>query len=179
MKNSPHKPCRRDDVLSKSVQDELIVYDLSQFQSHCLESSVAAIWEMCDGHTTVAEMAQRLQVSEDVVGLGLRRLEKIGLMNSPRVAWTLSLSRRELGVQAAALGGLAVLSALLPTPAEAGSKSASCSKPCYTANACKATGYCVGGPVCCCQYKSFVNPYCALQKNCVVTSKGLPFGKCL
>lgn len=176
MQNSSHTPSRRDDVLSKSVQDEVIVYDLSKFQSHCLESSVAAIWEMCDGETKVSEMAKRLQVSEDVIGLGLRRLEKIGLMNSPRVPWRLSLSRRELGVQAAALGGLAVLSALLPTPAEAGSNSAKCSKPCTAGNVCLATGYCVGGPVCCCNYKEFPTPFCAFKKNCTPSKIG---GKCL
>src|ERR1019366_854198 len=93
---SEEKPLRKSEVLSQEMKDEVLIYHLSAFRVHSLESGVTSIWQMCDGETTVAAMAQRLGVTEDVVALGLRRLERAGLLKTARIPWRLSCTRRDL-----------------------------------------------------------------------------------
>ncbi len=154
MSQSTAKPLRNTEVLTQSLQDELVIYDLGSTTAHSLESTLASVWQMCDGETEIQEMAQRLGVTEDLIGLAVRRLERASLLTSTRIPWQLTTSRRALLQGSAALGGLAITSALLPTAAGALSKQ-KCLAPCVSKSHCAKTktGACyVGG--CCCSYRS-------------------------
>ena len=174
MSQSTAKPLRNTEVLTQSLQDELVIYDLGSTTAHSLESTLASVWQMCDGETEIQEMAQKLGVTEDLIGLAVRRLERAGLLTSARIPWQLSTSRRALLQGSAALGGLAIASALLPTAAGALSKQ-KCTAPCVSKNHCGPAGSpgCTSG-ICCCSYRSvFTKKGTSVLrfKRCVGTSR--------
>ena len=71
------------------LPDEVLVYDLDRHKAHCLNQTAALIWRQCDGSTSAAEIARRLEeqfkapVSEDLVWLALRQLTKLHLLEHP------------------------------------------------------------------------------------------------
>jgi hypothetical protein len=113
-------------MLVKPIAEETVVYDVDRLRAHSLEPVAARIWAACDGDRSVPEIAADVSaelgqsVPPEVVSLTLRRLERAELMETrqPRPL-SLPCSRRALMTRVAALGGLAVFSTVLPTPAQA------------------------------------------------------------
>jgi hypothetical protein len=145
---------RQEGLVIQKLDNEVLIYDMERHRAHCLNLTAAAIWEQCDGQTSVPEMVERLQaaidltVDEAFVMYGLRQLSSRHLLQQ-RIAREAALSRREaLGrVGAAALIGLPVVASILaPTAAEAvtcaGPGQSCVSIPCCS-GACFA-GVCVG-----------------------------------
>jgi hypothetical protein len=161
---------RRDGLVVKELEGEVLVYDLQGHQAHCLNPSAAHVFKRCDGTATVPAITRSLRkelgatIDEGWVWLALDRLGKAGLLQermSPP-AERPGLSRREL-VKRAGLG-LAVLlpvvtSIVAPTPVEA---AATCVQNCASPNkpfgtpcsstapsnclcTCDGAGTCVGG----------------------------------
>ena len=52
---------RKEGIIVKELPDEVLVYDLDRDKAHCLNHSAAAVWERCDGRTTVAEIARAVE----------------------------------------------------------------------------------------------------------------------
>ena len=120
-------PARRDDadLIVQDVGDETLVYDRQRDRAHALGPLAAAIWRACDGRTSSREIARKVsteaRVDANLVELALKRLARAKLLQRPQAApgeGTLA-SRRELLKRAAAIGGMAVLSVTVPTPAMA------------------------------------------------------------
>src|SRR4051812_4031448 len=119
---------RRERLLVREGEDELVVYDLESHRAHSLSRAAALIWRHCDGRTTVAELAALLHreldaaPDETVVWMALRRLGKAHLLRDPVTvpSQAVSCSRRELTRRMAVLGGLAFVSSILvPEPVQA------------------------------------------------------------
>ncbi len=118
-----------DGLLVRELAGELVVYDLGRHEAHCLNRTAAFVFKQCDGRSTVAEIAGRLQAQfdtvadEDLVWQALGQLEGARLLaHVPVRPPQPGLSRRDL-VRRVGLG-LAVAvpvvsSILVPTPAEA------------------------------------------------------------
>lgn len=51
---------RREAIITKEVDGELLVYDITRDKAHCLNETAAAVWQLCDGRTSVAAIAERL-----------------------------------------------------------------------------------------------------------------------
>jgi hypothetical protein len=51
---------RREAIITKEVDGELLVYDVTRDKAHCLNETAAAVWRLCDGRTSVAAIAARL-----------------------------------------------------------------------------------------------------------------------
>jgi hypothetical protein len=126
------QPCpqaRSEQLLSTELPDGLLVYDLDRDHGHFLNRPASLIWEACDGHTTVAQLAQRLAArglpdDEEVVHLALQRLSKAHLLHTP-LPRSPGVTRRRM-VRKLGLAGLAallpaVISLTAPTPAMAAS----------------------------------------------------------
>ena len=102
----------------EKLGNELCLYDWQRMEVHTLNPTAALVWELCDGQTSPAQMAERLQAeldasqAEELVWLTLARLEKAHLLAEReavvRPEGRKILTRREL------LKGLAVAAALLP-----------------------------------------------------------------
>ena len=135
---------RTEGLIINDSTDELLVYDLKRDQAHCLNPTAAAIWKLCDGQSTAAQIARRLgnqrsevgdqTLTEQLVWLGLEQLGRDHLLEE-RMRWPAAIprmSRREamrLGLGAAiAVPIIASISA--PLPAQAGTckaRNANCS----------------------------------------------------
>src|SRR6476659_4984635 len=49
---------RREAIITKEVDSELLVYDVTRDQAHCLNETAAAVWRLCDGRTSVAAISE-------------------------------------------------------------------------------------------------------------------------
>lgn len=147
---------RRERMVIKEVDNEVLVYDLERDKAHCLNPLAAALWRHCDGKTTASSLAISLEketgtrVEEDLVWLGLQELHRSHLLEDDlvwppqmRAAKDMRMSRREavrrIGLGAAIALPL-VISITAPTPVQAASCEARC-KPCSSGSDC-CTGVC-------------------------------------
>jgi hypothetical protein len=167
MKRSPREflpAARRDEIICKEIDGELLVYDCASEKAHCLNESAAAIWKLCDGQTTACEIAESLTrgngrtVDERLVWLGLDELRRKHLLAEPK-KWPQAergrstLSRRE-AIRRIGLGAAIALPIVVtitaPTPAQAGTCRAG-GQSCGTGSQCCSGvcsgGVCLGGPV--------------------------------
>jgi hypothetical protein len=147
---------RRDGIIRKEVDGELLVYDLERNTAHCLNPTAAQVWKLSDGQTSISELALSLgktlgtSLDESVVQLALKQLSADHLLVESYAVPPISagLSRRalvrRLGLAAALLPLITTITA--PIAAAAGS-------------AC--TGTCVPGGV--------GNGGCALGCTCQAT----------
>lgn len=122
---------RKEKLVTTELAGEKLVYDEKRNEAHCLNRTAALVWEHCDGQTTVAEMAERLEreteipASHEMVWLALRQLEKSNLLEEPlNGASPERVSRREMvrriGIAAAVAIPL-VTTIVAPTAADAAS----------------------------------------------------------
>ncbi len=126
---------RKEELTTEEVGSELLVYDQKRHKAHCLDRTVGAIWKCCDGKTDITGIAGRLQkqfsgpLDEQVVWVGLKRLGRAHLLEDrlvPPSDLIKNQSRRALMKKVAMVGGLSVLSILVPTAAQAASQCVSC-----------------------------------------------------
>ena len=54
-------PQRSSTVYAEVLNDELCLYNREGRTVHALNPSLARVWQMCDGHTSPADMADRLR----------------------------------------------------------------------------------------------------------------------
>jgi Coenzyme PQQ synthesis protein D (PqqD) len=126
---------RKQGIISKEADDELLVYDLKRDLAHCLNPSAAAVWKLSDGRTSVNQISQILSKQtghasdESIVWLALSELRRAHLLEEDgsaqlNIATMFGMTRREairrIGVGAAIVLPV-VISITAPTPAEAGS----------------------------------------------------------
>ena len=129
---------RTSRLVTRDLGDELLVYDLDRHKAYCLNQVAMQVFRHCDGETTIPDMALRvgnalgLPVDEQAVSLGLVRLGKAHLLDSP-VTQILHTSRREmlrtLGRAAAVVVPL-VTAITVPTSAQAASGCIPFGSPC-------------------------------------------------
>ena len=95
---------RKNDLVTRQLTGELLVYDLKRHKAFCLNNAAATIWKNCNGKRTVSDLAatlendQRSPIDEQVIWLALDQLEKSYLLET-KTARPLDLppiSRRSL-----------------------------------------------------------------------------------
>ena len=142
---------RTDQIVTKEIDGELLIYDCARDEAHCLNSSAAAVWKLCDGRTSIPEMAHfvssaaGITIDEIVIHSALRQLSARALLakgynvrSRPSDISRRSLARR-LGVAVALLPIITSMSA--PTASAA----VSCAGPCSGA---PGRGSCPSGCLC-------------------------------
>lgn len=148
---------RREGLVVQELPDEILVYDRARDRAHCLNQTAALVWKYCDGQTSVAKMALRLekeldrQVDEKVVWFALSQLNEDFLLEEPILTPTMlaGLTRRQLvkAMGAAAIVAIPLVTSIVaPTPAQA----ATClpSGAACTASAQCCSGLCTGQSTC-------------------------------
>lgn len=149
---------RREGLVIKEVDDEVLVYDLERDQAHCLNASAALIWQLCDGKTSIAQMAttfgqeSNARPDPNLILLGLQDLRRNQLLEAAPSAGqsvaALGMSRREavrrIGMGAAIALPL-VISISAPTPVQAAVSCSARCKPCSTGAEC-CSGVCIDTP---------------------------------
>ena len=80
---------RQQNLTVKELSDETLVYDLESNKAHCLNRTSALVWKLCDGKTTVRQLAAKLEQAlkvpgaDEVVQLALEQLSKRKLLLEP------------------------------------------------------------------------------------------------
>jgi Coenzyme PQQ synthesis protein D (PqqD) len=147
---------RRQGLVVKELDGEVLIYDLERHEAHCLNDASARVWRACDGTKGLSELAADLQRSvtgcdEDTIRYALTQLEKRHLLAEPLHAGQVGrpLTRREMFRKAAVTGvaigvGIPVVKSIVaPTPAHAASCLPTGSGCSSSAQCC--SGLCVGG----------------------------------
>jgi len=137
MKHFPK--ARKDNVITRELGDEVLIYDRSRDKALCLNQTAAFVWKQCDGRTSIAQIANRLgsemssdfetQIDERLVWYAISRLRREHLLEDQveiprRVLASLNghLDRRQvmraLGLTAIVAVPL-VTSIIAPTAAQA------------------------------------------------------------
>ena len=105
---------RTNEIVTKEIDGELLIYDTLRDEAHCLNSSAAAIWKLCDGRTSIPEMAHSvsraagIRIDEIVIHSALRQLSASALLVKGYDVRPVDISRRSLARR------LGVAVALLP-----------------------------------------------------------------
>jgi hypothetical protein len=120
---------REKGLVIKSLNDEVLVYDLERDKAHALNQSAAFVWKKCNGRRTVTDIAEAVSKEfkttpdEQTVWLALEQLSKFNLLNQKiaRPAGVPRISRRQMmRIGAAAAFALpVVISIVAPTAANA------------------------------------------------------------
>lgn len=129
----PYLPLsRQDGLFVQNLDKEIVLLDTRTNQAQLLNPTAAAVWQRCDGQTTVPAIATRLTaelgmpVNETLVWYSLDLLTKKGLLiqDAARSANNRRMTRRDF-LQAGLVGGAVVLPVILsltaPTAAHAAS----------------------------------------------------------
>jgi hypothetical protein len=157
---------RSDGIVVEHLDGETLVYDLERDRAHLLNPTAAAVFALCDGRMTVAELAEQAgdrlgeSISAETVREALERLAERRLLAS-RVPID-GVSRREVVRKGVLVGAGAAVAApliksiVVPTPAQAQTACIPSDLPCDPFNpglccslCCRST---VGGgpPFACC-----------------------------
>lgn len=107
---------RQTNIVVQKVENELLIYDLSNNKAFCLNETSAMIWQLCDGANSVADISRYLSrilnasLPEELVWLALDRLKKDNLLEkSDEFAIDFGgLNRREV-IRKVGLGSLVAL----------------------------------------------------------------------
>jgi hypothetical protein len=134
---------RAEKLISKKVQDELIIYDLARDVASCLNSFAADVWDRCDGHSSPAAIAQALSqngwgpVDERAVWLAIDKLSRAKLLDEPTKMppSVLAGGTRREALRALSLGAAFAVPVVLSIKAPAAAQAATCARmnePCGT-----------------------------------------------
>jgi hypothetical protein len=118
---------RQVGLVVQELPDELLLYDTERFQAHCLNRLAALMWKQCDGHTTPAEIAQRVAieidapVTEDMVWHAVYQLWEFHLLEDAdaALAGAAPMTRRELMTRVASVAVALPLVSSVLAPAAA------------------------------------------------------------
>ena len=139
---------RTEGLVINDLTDEVLVYDIKRDKAHCLNQTAAAVWKLCDGQRTAAQIAAHVSgqepgasrqaadgrrqesdrgsghvMTEQMVWVALEQLGRDHLLEE-RMKWPAAiphLSRREvmrLGL-GAAIAVPIIVSISAPLPAQA------------------------------------------------------------
>jgi hypothetical protein len=146
---------RVEGVVVRELAEEVLVYDLDTHRAVCLNSTAAAVWRLCDGRRTAADIRRTLEksasgpVPEEFVWLALEQLGRDRLLDAriPRPAQLVGITRREMIRRVGLTAAIAVpviASIVAPTAADAASclpQGAACQE---SAQCCSGLN-CIGG----------------------------------
>ena len=131
--DAPSLPQSRTNLIVKELAGEVLVYDETSTKAYCLNKSAATIWSMCDGKTSMSEMARKAAVEFDgmideaFVAVALASFRDNGLLEneSADIRPIARLTRAELVARVGRVGLAAtvalplVTSIVAPTAAKA------------------------------------------------------------
>lgn len=120
---------RSNEILTREIPGELLIYDLKRHKAYCLNETAASIWKQCNGKRTVPEIARQVEKSrkvpldEKIVWLAVDQLQKTHLLDlrfplPPPSVISRRESIRSLGL-ATAVALPIVVSIIAPTAVQA------------------------------------------------------------
>lgn len=88
---------KTNDCVVQNLNDEILIYNLTDNKAFCLNKTSAIVYQSCDGETTFAELQKQSGFTEDMIHLTISELEKQGFVEIPSdyVSPLNGMSRRE------------------------------------------------------------------------------------
>jgi len=116
-----NNPKKSQTLHVESLNDELSVYDWQRLQMHSLNPTAAKVFELCDGETSPAQMAKRLEAPEAVVWQSLDELHNAHLLNETpeKPAQYQGMTRQQFLKVGGAVALASIVSIVVPRPAAA------------------------------------------------------------
>jgi len=149
---------RKDGLVIQEMPDELLVYDMETSKAHCLNSTVAAVWNACDGKNSISEIASTFgndsddNANEEIVWLAIDQLQNHDLLERENDMSLSGHSRRELikKIGFASVIALPVIASLSAPSNALAAASCSCTVPidCATQTTCPSTVNCAPTGIC-------------------------------
>lgn len=116
---------RIKELVTNEVDGEVLVYDQATHHIHHLNETSAAVWRLCDGQRTLAEVARAAGIRPETVQVALGKLADASLLRD-ELALDLrapAQSRRAFMKKAAIAGAIpAIVSVTAPLAAQAASR---------------------------------------------------------
>lgn len=150
---------RERGLVVQEASDELLVYDLDTNKAHCLNSTAAAVWKLCDGTRSIEDISRHFvslsddKLAEDLVWLAVDQLADSDLLqNATANRRFAGMSRRKalksIGLTAAIT--LPVVASLVAPQNALAVGSCSCVVPadCAVQTTCPSAVNCNGAGVC-------------------------------
>lgn len=173
---------RVDDLVIEELGEELLVYDTSIKNVHCLSPTVVRVWRACDGETRPEKMASQLDLSDAEIKQALAELDGCELLATP-VGTHGGISRRDLGVKATKVAAAtAALPLILSVAAPAAAQTQSVIQFCLAqspapdgTNNCNVCNENTGANTLCCCCHAPANPppeYTSLGNNKICAPQG-------
>jgi hypothetical protein len=120
-------PKARPGCFARELDDEIVVYDPQRHIGHCLNSTAARVWRLCDGRKSASDIAALLSrqlgvlVDQRIVQAAVRQLRGVHLLVGCEVPVRPPSRRaaiRKIGA-ASAIALPLITSLVAPTPANA------------------------------------------------------------
>ncbi len=127
---------RGNDIVIQNIEDEVLVYDLTENRAICLNKTSAEIWQLCDGNRNINKIAVELSkkykkvVMEDLIWLALEQLKQENLLTDAEgfESRFAGLSRREL-IRKLGFASMIALPVISSIAAPGMANAASCAGP--------------------------------------------------
>ena len=131
-----HPLARKQDIYVEQLPNEVVLYDKTNHQAHCLNKTAFTVWQHADGTRSVDELSESLAgilgapLTREATMVALEDLRNVNLLQiPPKLEGNPMPSRRDLGRKFALAGVSASLlpfiaSIAAPTPAMATSYTA-------------------------------------------------------
>ncbi len=99
-----HPLARKDDLIIKDMDSEMVVFDAQNNQVHALSPLSRRVWQLCDGMRSIREIAIAAILPLETVELALAQLSERDLLAErlPSAPTAKTNRRRSLAVAAAA-----------------------------------------------------------------------------
>ena len=147
--NPSFPQARRSQTIAQTMDKELVVYDTINAQANVLNHTAAVIWNLCDGKTSVREIAARAAhelnapVDEKLVWYTLDQLSKKNLLETRAAlpAHLKGMTRRDF-LRAGAVSAAVMLPVIVSMTAPKATNAASClagGQPCTVGSECCST----------------------------------------
>lgn len=79
---------RQENLVLQELDNEIIIYNLSNNKAFCLNETSALIWQLCNGERNISQISQlaqqktKTEVNEDLVWFAIEQLKKEKLISS-------------------------------------------------------------------------------------------------
>ncbi len=131
MATSLYPHARREGFIIQPLDGELILHDGEV--THLLNVTAASVWQLCDGHHSLAEISQELALPEETIVYTLQQLARKQLLqkNADAVLFSKPLTRREFLKKGALVAAAipVVKTIQLPSPQDIPSNGGVCTCP--------------------------------------------------
>lgn len=159
---------RTDKILVQELLDETLIYDSKIDKVYCLNHSLSAVWNACDGKRSFNDLRSevsaklRYDVTDEFILLSLKYLGEHNLLtefdgNRPEYS---AMSRRNLIKKAglATMIALPVITMIIAPPPSGAASAPTCIPP---------SGICnIYGPPCCNNFYYYCNPVAGFDGYC-------------